>query len=390
MAMKINIKELFKNDFTVAFTIAFLWQITMTVIGYLLLPDPANSSPLHHTTLWDGNWYLGIIESQYRGGPAAPAFYPLFPTIIGSIHFITFGIFGYAVIGLFVNTIALMFMIAGLLKIAREFDLHERARFLPITFLLLAPSAFFLHQFYGEAVFTALGTWAYLFALQRKWLAMGILLAFLTASRLPSLLIVGLCLLEYVRSYDWSVKKAINSRIFSFILAPLGFIAYGIYLQVVRNDFFAMFHAYGSTKDWIYHKFDPNFIMTIGEEVHRVILALAGVIRINSDLLVGSAIPLFMLITLFGCSLYLILKTKGKSIPLGIFGLVSIIFFTLNSNVISVHRYTLPCLTIYIALSLLYVNHRKLRPLLIGFGVVTISIQVLLVVFLYTSDKFVG
>ena len=36
-----------------------------------------------------------------------------------------------------------------------------------------APAAFFLHSFYSEAVFCALGFWAYLFALRRQWLWMG-------------------------------------------------------------------------------------------------------------------------------------------------------------------------------------------------------------------------
>ena len=86
--------------------------------------------------------------------------------------------------------------------------------------VLSAPAAFFLHVFYGKALFLALSLWAYLFALKRNWIGVGILLALLTAARLPALLVIGLCGLEYLHSYSWNLKKAFNKNILWFLLAP--------------------------------------------------------------------------------------------------------------------------------------------------------------------------
>lgn len=380
-------KALLKNDLRVAFAIALTWQLVMTIVGSALMPSTAF---LQHTTLWDGGWYLSVINEQYRINPASAAFYPLFPLIVGVLAVLTFHIFSLPLIGLVVNTVALGFAIAALLTIAKHFNMTVRARYACVVFFLLSPAAIFLHQFYGEAVFAAVGFWAYAYALKRRWLYVGILLAILTASRLPALLFVGLCLLEYLRAYDWNFKKALNRKALYFLLAPIGFVIYGFYLLAVRGDFFAMFGAYNATDDWTYQSFNPNFFYPIARSCYEVILAIFGRLPLNSDLLVSHAIPLLSLALLLVTSLYLIFWHRGRGIPLGVFGLVSLVFFTLNNNLVSVHRYTLPCLGIYIALTLIYTKYRKLRPLIILTALVTASIQILLTLWLFTTDKFVG
>lgn len=388
--MSPRIKKLLTTDTAITFGIAIVWQLVMAIIGSILLPDTDSTLVLHHTTLWDGGWYLNIIHEHYKFNPASPAFYPLFPMTISLIVAVTFHMLSYPIIGLLVNTIALGFAIAGLLAVAKHFGITSRLRYLCIALLLMSPAAFFFHQFYGEAIFAAIGFWAYAFSLRKKWLYVGILLAILTASRLPSLLFVGLCGLEYLRSYNWSIKKVLNPNIIYFLFAPIGFIAYGLYLLAIRGDFFAMFSAYHATNDWVYQSFNPNFLYPMLHSLYEILLALIGRLPFTSALLVNSVIPLFSLAVLLGCSLYLVFNYRGKGVPLGIFGLVSIVFFTLNNNLVSVHRYTLPCLGIYIALTLLYQRQHKWRPAIIILALVCLSIQALLIYWLYTTNKFVG
>lgn len=388
--MTAYVKTFLKNDIAIAFGIAIIWQLIMTIVGSILLPDSAGRGPLGHMTLWDGAWYIDIIREHYRFNPASPAFYPLFPLAVETLGIVTFNIFNYPLTALLVNTISLGFAIAGLLAIAKHFTTKTPLRYLCIALFLAAPAAFFLHQFYGEAIFAAIGFWAYAFALQKKWLYVGILLAFLTASRLPSLLFVGLCALEYLRAYNWNIKKALNPKILSFLLAPIGFILYGLYLLSVRGNFFAMFSAYQATDDWYYQALNINFLSPIIDGCRLIFRFLLGEIPMTSNLLVGTAIPLFCLLILFITSLYLIFNYRGKGIPLGVFGLISIIFFTLNDNLVSVHRYTLPCLGIYLALTLMYSRHPRLRPVIVAIGIFTLAIQALLVFWLYTTDKFAG
>ncbi|MNR02777.1 hypothetical protein D3C85_1186430 [compost metagenome] len=233
-----------------------------------------------------------------------------------------------------------------------------------------------MHVFYGESLFIAVAFWAYLNALQQKWWRVGVLLAVLTATRLPSLLFVALCALEYLRAYEWNIKKAANKNILWFLLAPIGFIAYGLYLTIVRGDFFAMFHAYSTTDDWAYQIFNPNIFATLSETVLKIGSSLATR-QFNYEIFVNYALPLAAITAIAGSSLYLLLKLKSEGVPLFVFGIFAIILFTLNSNVISVHRYALACIVLYIAVGLIN-KTGNLRILLSGGILCSLSIQVFL------------
>ena len=63
--------------------------------------------------------------------------------------------------------------------------------------------------------------------------------------------------------------------------------------------------------------------------------------------------------------------------------------FTLNSNLVSVHRYVLPCLTIPVAAALLAARHPTARPVLLGAAYVGVLLQSALVV-LFVSNQWAG
>jgi len=382
-----SLSLLAKSDIGISFIIAFTWQAIITVIGTLLTPD--SPSVLSHMTRWDGGWYLTIINDQYKTVPASPAFYPLFPFLVSLLSAITFDIVAYPVIALVLNTFCLGMGLAALLSISRHF-IPSGSRLVILFFFLAAPSAFFMHLFYGEALFVAIGFWAYAAALRQRWLLMGALLGLLTAARLPSLLFIGLCGLEYMRANQWDIKQIISPRLAYFLLAPVGFICYGIYLLYVRSNFLAMFSAYEETSDWVYQSFNPDIISTIGRGFYQTSRAILGKREFDHDIIVNHAIPLLCITLLFASSIYLLVRVRGKGIPLGIFGLVSIVFFTINNNLVSVHRYTLPCLTIYITLMILFVQNRKKRLVAIVISLVMLAAQVLLILMYFITRDFVG
>ena len=383
-----KLKVFFTSDIGISLIIAITWQAIMTLIGALTRPAPVGTDILYHTMQWDAGWYLDVINYHYVFNPASPAFYPLFPLVVIILSTITLHLIPYSIIGLFINTVCLWLALAALLLIAQEFA-PKKYRYLSVLFLLAAPAAFFMHLFYTEALFIAIAFWAYAFALKKRWLLMGIMLGLLTASRLPSLLFVGLCGLEYLRVYHWNIKKACNPNLAYFLLAPIGFILYGLYLLAVRGDFLAMFHAYTATKDWVYQAFQPNFIHTLLRAMHEVYHAIKGVRPFDNDMIVNHIIPLLCVAILFISSLYLLFRYRGKGIPLGIFGLCSIVFFTVNNNLVSVHRYTLPCLTIYIALLAFYTAHRKPRFIVIGIVIIMLAAQAVLL-HMRSYNFFVG
>lgn len=118
-------------------------------------------------------------------------------------------------------------------------------------------------------------------------MGVGVILALLTAARLPSLLIIGLCALEYLRSYGWSIKKAFNKHLLWFLLAPLGFIAYALYLYILHGNALGMFSAYDATTDWAYQVFNPNIIETIARAgIKQFVLPPAYVHSITALLLI--------------------------------------------------------------------------------------------------------
>jgi hypothetical protein len=359
----------------------------MTLLGAILLPD--RSEFLDHTMQWDAHWYLNILRERYLIDPLSAAFYPLFPLIVGMLSAMTCHSVPYSQLGLLVNTLSLGFALTALLAISREFGI-QNFRYVTVALFLAAPAAIFTHLFYSEAVFVAIGFWAYALALQRRWGLVAITLAFLTATRLPSLLFLGLCGLEYLRAYNWNIRKAINRSLAYFFLAPAGFVLYGLYLFTVRGNFFAMFSAYKAPNAWAYLSFEPNFFYTIFRAARETGRAVLGMRIFDNDLIVNYAIPLLCLAILLGCSVYLLHTYRGKGVPLGIFGLYSIVFVTVNNTLLAVHRYLLPCLGIYIALALIYADYRRLKVLVIGIGLTMLAAQAILIYTLFVTKDFAG
>ena len=374
-----------KTDIAITLIVAILWQSLLLFIGWFIAKD---QGVLGHMSHWDAGWYKSIITHGYSDAdnPAAPAFYPLFPLLVSGVSLVTFGA-PHEVAALIINTVALWLALLALLRIGEYFSIKSRStKTILIAAFLSFPSAFFLHTFYGEAIFIAIGLWSYLFALQKKWWATGILLALITASRLPGLLFVALCGLEFLRAHDWNIKKSLNPKILWFLLAPIGFLLYGLALHFIRGDFLAMFHAYTATNDWVYQKFNPNIIDTIYETGATVTHAIVT-LNPTYEIFINYALPLASIVLIIASSIYL-WKRKPYGPPLALFGLLSIILFSLNSNLVSVHRYTLACLPIFIAIGLL-AKHRKAAPYLVVAGVISIGVQ-LFIYSKFINDVFAG
>jgi len=386
--MKNLFGRLIKTDFGIALLITISWKIVLTTIGFILsVNSDSTVSLLDHTMYWDAGWYTTIITDHYATNLASAAFYPLFPFLVGLVNTLSFNTLGVPLAGQLVNTVAVWFAIVALIKLSREI-LGQENKYWLVAMVLAAPAAFFMHVFYSEAVFMAISLWAYYLALKRQWLGVGILLAVLSAARLPALLIIALCGLEFLRAYDWNLKKVFNKNLLYFLLAPIGFIAYMIYLSVVQHDPLGMFHAYAHTNDWAYQVFNPNILETIAKSGYQVVRTAIGVRPVDSELVINILLPLASIVLLALSSAYLFIKHRKKYLPLAIVGVLSLIMFTLNSNIVSVHRYILPSLGIYVAIALL-AKHIK-KPLLIyAWCVIGIAIQIVLF-YLFAMHQFAG
>lgn len=346
-----KLKKLFNkyitNDFRLALFIVIIWKFVMILVGFFI-DTSLNNQPgiLDHTNHWDAGWYSFIINGGYEKNPSAAAFYPLFPLLVSIL---SIGPVSVLLAGQIVNTLSVFFIIFGLLKLSSHFNVKHPL--VIVGLVLISPAAFFLHVFYSEALFFALGVWAYVFALRHRWFYCCILLGLLTACRLPSLLFVALCGLEYLHSYKWDMKQIFNKQLANFLIVPVGFICYAVFLNIKTGNALAMFAAY-KTNEWSYQIFNINFIETYLKNIYQIFRSIIGIRPIDIELLVNIYAPAIMLSLLLFSSIYLILKRNNNQhfLPLGVFGILSFIMFTLNSNVVSAHRYILPCLTIYFAI----------------------------------------
>lgn len=384
MNARMTLARLAKREWLFFLGIALFWQLTLSVAGYIT----AGGWPLAHTMFWDGGWYETILNGGYFDNPSAPVFYPLFPLLIWILQQLTFHLLPIATLGFVVNTCALWLALVALYRIGRK--LVAGQEWLVILLFLTAPAAFFMHMFYTEALFCAMAFWAYWFALERKWLPMAILLAFLTAARLPSILFVGLCTLEYLRAHQWNLTKTFKDKTaLLFLLVPLGLVAYGLFLYAVWGDFLYMFHAYAAEQLWVYQSFDPNIIATLYQAAVESIHILAG----RDGQIANTVFPLFSIVILGATSTYALItarqKQHGALLPLGLFGFAAIVLFTLNNNVVSVHRYILPCLVVYVAIAHFYAKKTWVKPFVWAFIAVCVLQQAILFL-LFTAQRFAG
>jgi hypothetical protein len=256
--------------------------------------------------------------------------------------------------------------VTALLKIARHFLASRIGPWLVVAAFLTSAGAFFLHMFYSEAVFIALAFWAYLFALRRQWVRMGLCLTLLTASHITAVLFIGLCFLEFWRSKQWRLRGLLSWHVLWFPASVLGFAAYALYLYAVTGDALAMFKAYHVAKDWSYQVFDPNVASTLAHEVSVVWNAAVGGRAFDNLIFIDHLLPLASLVLLLASSVYVLGVLRGRGVPLGVFGLLSFVMFTLNSNVVSGHRHVLPCVVLYIALVLMSERRAILRAVTYG------------------------
>lgn len=366
-----------RGDLGTSLVVALIWQTLLVLAGafFDITLKRIFQNPIHpdgplsifdHTMLWDGAWYLGITQGTYLHphNPSA-VFFPLFPLLTWAIHHASFGLITYPIAGFIVNILSLAIAVFALKKIS-GFFLKDRHAWWPVVLFLTSPAAFFLHAFYTESLFCALGFLSYYFALKKQWVAMGICLAFLSATRVTAALFVGLCALEYLRAHSWNIRTSINKNVATFLLAPLGFIVYGVFLHFARGDFLSMFHSLDYTKDWVYHVFNPNIFETYAMGAERIYGVAFTNVPFDEGQVVSFFLPIASLVILYACSIYTIaaIRTKSIGIPLGVFGIASAIFYSLNSNFVSVHRYVLPCLVIYVAVSH-FVFSRKHQPILL-------------------------
>ena len=362
-----------KYKFSTFLLLVLAWQFLLAIAGaciekYLGCPaipsytHPVPFSFLSHIDRFDSDYYKAILQGGYEWFPISRVFYPLYCLVIKSLLFV----WGWG-IGLYwtvfiVNTICTSIVVYFLQKIISIYSEKEPPLFAGFI-IFCFPTAVYFHFFYTESLFCAIAFSAFYMALKERWLFCCILLAFATATRLPAILFIGLCGLQYLDSCHWKLKRIVRKEFLYFLITPLGFVAFALYLHHICGNYFAMFDSY--KYGWDYQIFDPNIFKVYWDVFLKIID--------NTANKANETAPFFLVIFCIISSVFLIKNRKGsvRTYPLGIFGICSIIMFSLNSNLVSITRYLLPCINIYIFIHFLIQKDGWYKKIAISFLVIS-------------------
>lgn len=292
----------------IAWTLAA--KLGVLALGMLAVAVSTGSVPwpLEPWHRWDAPHYTDIAVFGYRaddpGTLSAPGyrqrypgdldlyivFYPLYPWLVGAVN----AVIGAPILAAFAVTSAASLFIGPLLYRVVAADLGARIGRLSVAFLLIFPTAYFLHIGYTESLFLALALGSFWFARTDRWWLAGLLAALATLARVN-----GLVLLPALAVEAWLQWRADPDRAWRWpwLAAPagaaIGFVAYlGLNLavygdalafaEIQRAHWFkslsAPWDGIGGVMRWLRSE-DPGVAFMLGGmELAFIGLGLAGTV----------------------------------------------------------------------------------------------------------------
>lgn len=296
-----------------------LWGPPMLEMLGFHVADATQGSLLRRLCQWDCGWYARIMAGGYaeavpeRGsGEVNWVFFPAFPLIAQGLATVA-GLPPLAAATLLNSCLS---VVAALLlySLARECFDHTAAL---ATTLVFAFSPFSLYSTvpYTEALYNALSLGAVLLACRRRWLACGVCMALLTATRPTGILIMPAIAMVAWKLDVWADwRRELGGETVRFalclLLCPLGLAAYMAFLALNTGDALAFTHAQRAWGRELLEPFGRLVSGLFGDcGYHRYgavggVLGLVGALylwRLNAPL-VGRPAALILFLTIFVAS----------------------------------------------------------------------------------------
>lgn len=180
----------------------------IAVWGYTAF-DPGNLSHPGYSQVYPGDLDLYIV------------FFPLFPWLVGMVN----GLIGSPVVSAFVVATAASLFVAPLLYRLVVADLGHRVAMRAAAFLLVFPTAYFLHIGYTESLFAALAFGSMWLARTDRWWAAGLVGGLAALSRANGLVLLPTLAVEAF--LQWRVDRRLRAEWLAIGGVTIGF---GIYL----------------------------------------------------------------------------------------------------------------------------------------------------------------
>jgi 4-amino-4-deoxy-L-arabinose transferase-like glycosyltransferase len=144
---------------------------------------------------WDSYWFIRIAHHGYEVASGAPAFYPLYPSLVAVAGRLTGG--HYALGGLIVSLLATAGSFVLLYRLAAYLTTDEIGR-RSVLFLAVFPMSLFLQAVYSESIFLLVAIAAFLAAERRHFVWAGALCGLALLARPTGVaVLVGVALLAW-------------------------------------------------------------------------------------------------------------------------------------------------------------------------------------------------
>ena len=251
----------------------FLFSLILTVLSrlamflwYVIAIGPAGSVLECVCGRWDNGWYTEIINGGYNlqphahemGDAANWAFFPLVPMLIRALTL--GGALDFRLVGFIFNSLILIFAVTIGYKYIMLDDGDASTAVGFSVFSICGPYTFYYSCLYTESVFMLL-TLTYLYELRReRYIAMGIVGALLSATRVTGVLMVFVTLVYVIMKHVSEKRGGIKEFLFNVLsngrlligvcLVPMGLFLYMLYLRVHMGDSLAFMRiqiAWGRT-----------------------------------------------------------------------------------------------------------------------------------------------
>ena len=368
--------QLIKSNIAKIVILFVIWRILLFLIAFIspaVIPQFGARFPYYQERLiasglphfiwsfgnFDGVHYLGIAKDAYAY-QYTQVFFPLYPLLIRLVSLLTFG--NLLIAGLLISNIAFFVSLVIFYKLVNKYH-GEKIAFWSCLFLLSFPTSFYFGAIYTEGIFFLLIISVFYLFYKKKILLASILGSFASATRL-----VGLFLIPAI-----SLKKNIQS-IIPILIAPLGFLAYVLYLKIEFNNplyFVSAQTIFGQERS-------TTQIILLPQVFWRYLKILAttnGLTFANAAFELGMTVLILTLLVLS----YRRVKTEWL-----IFSFLAVLMPTFTGTLASIPRYVLIAFPVYILLA-------SIKSLIIKILIVIVfSVLLIITTVLFTQGYWVA
>ncbi len=309
-----------------------------------LLPSFDLPQWLYSFANFDGVHYLTIAKEGYLQTNFIQAFFPLYPfVLLHSVHLLLPSV-NLLLMGLLVSHLAFLgFLILSFDFVERKYGVRVAWRF--VLAVLLFPWSLFLASLYTESLFLFLVILCFWLADKKRWYLASLALMFLSATRIVGVMMIPALLIELWLSGDRDWKKYT-----AIIFGSLGLLGYMAYLFVHFQDPLYFLHvqeAFGAGRS--------NGITLYPQVAYRSLKILLTTafnfkyITYVQEFLAGTIGVIAILI-----------PWRRVSPGITFFALSTVLIPTISGSFLSMGRFLIPALPLYILMALFASKHPRL------------------------------